>query len=319
MDGKQSTCYHLQDIGSLGAEYALKVMAPPYRRPLLAELCVLLNRLRNVIGLECCDRICLTRENAQDTLARYPEIEYAMLMPWIGGTTWSDAHAQHPRTNNLSRWQCLHLATRFAEVLATLEQQQVTHCSLSPEKVVVRCHPEALSVELLGMEAVSSPHLEVHSGDLDAMPEYQHPATGAPGPASDRFPGALLIAEILTWHDADIKKLFTYSESLFTAAELQDLHNPKFRALCGAIERHHSDLADLMRQAWTSPHPEDAPTLKSWLDALDRVALTKIEYAWMRSPPAPPLARDTRCWAGTCTIPQAAAGTPRDPPAGGAT
>jgi hypothetical protein len=297
MESPRSVVWHLQEISNVGGHYGLKLLLQRARGLEIENICRFVARLRNLAGLESCDQICLTHDTAGKTIDSFPELEFSVLMPWLSGTTWFDAHAGHPRTRNLSKWQCLHLATSFAEVLATLENQQLSHYDLGPHSVLVDWSANAPRTELLGVEHIYGAHLPVPYAPR--VLEYRHRAEKAPGLASHRFPGALLIAEILSWHDDEIKKIFQDAESndsLFTVDELQDVQNPKFCALLTALRNHHSDLAALLETAWTSATPEQAPTMQLWVETLERVSRTKIEYAWMPPPPAPQLARQTRCW-----------------------
>lgn len=308
MERLHSTVFHMQELSAGGSEYALKVMSTKRRGPQLVEICELLRSLRSVTGLESCDRLCLTRDLCLDTIQRYPDLEYAIVMPWSGGTTWSDAHAEQgeeyrsaqdrsPKAGDLSRWRCLQLATRLAEVLAMLERQQMAHCNLGPEKIMLSLDPLVPLVELVGLEGVYSAHLESRKDLKDSVPEYRHPNETQPGPASDRFAGALLIAEILSWYDDEIKSLFLYqSDSLFTVDELGQTTNPKFEAVTGRVKSHHADLAELLQRAWESKTPDEAPAMVVWLEALVRVSRTKIEYAWLRPPASPVVMHDERFW-----------------------
>ena len=297
MERIHSTVFHLQEISHVGAEYALKVRSPKGRGPHLEQVCQLVGRLRSLPGLECCDRLCVTRDRFPETVALYPDLEYSIVMPWLRGTTWSDAHAEQgdaytraagvasQKTGNLSRWRCLQLAMRLAEVLATLERQHLSHCNLGPQKIMLELNPVVPEVELIGLEGVYSSHLEPPENFLDSNPEYRHPKDRRPSPESDRFPGALLISEILAWYDEEIRSLFRdQSDSLFTADELLHTSNPKFRALVRSLENHHADLAELLKKAWTSDLPGDAPTLLTWIETLGRISRTTSEYAWMRGP-----------------------------------
>src|SRR5438093_1734747 len=95
MRSDTSTVYHLIEIPAPFREFALKVMHATYREPSIAAVCQALRSLRTVPGLSTCNRICVTPSIAQETLRRYPDLEYAVLMPWIPGTSWFDAHQGH--------------------------------------------------------------------------------------------------------------------------------------------------------------------------------------------------------------------------------
>jgi hypothetical protein len=218
-------------------------------------------------------------------------------MPWIDGITWFDAHNSHPETSSLTKWQCLNLAMRLAEVLANLESQDLAHGNLNPDTVVIDRDFNCPSVNLVGVENLFGAHLVQEGLWLERIPEYCHRNESGPNLHTDRFPAALLIAEILCWHDIGIKEFFQSQEdSLFTVDELHDVHNAKFARLCESLEDHHSILAELLRRAWSSPSPAEAPAIKEWVANLDWVSRSKIEYAWLEPPAQKVPIRSVRCW-----------------------
>lgn len=298
MESQDSKLHHIQEIDSTGQEYALKVMMKNEGSRELPRLCEFLNGLSNIPGLDCCDRICLGPEVASLTIEEYPELKFSMLMPWVKGTTWSDAQQLHPRTSQLSRWHCLHLARHLAQVLATMEGQGITHTNLSPRNVVIGPDLEAPAVELLDLDSVYCADFFLPRLSWSPMPEYRHKAEETPGPFSDRFPAALLIAEILSWYSSVIKTYFAHqSDSLFTTNELHDPQNAQYRVLCSVLETHHPALARLFERAWNSSHPREAPSLREWFESLDNVSRTKIEYAWKVPPVRSTFVnRQPRCW-----------------------
>ena len=300
--GDRSTVYHLIDR-QRGLDYALKIFKDGHhegaeRNERLAEIAAFVRGLRMGEGLACCDRICLTPENAGPTLARYPALGFSHLMPWLEGTTWFDVHQRHETVRTLTPWHCLQIATSFTGTLAILEDWGIAHCNLNPVDILVDTAPRRMRVELLGIEDLWSPRLREEGRRREPVPEYAHPLDTAPCLWSDRFPGALLIAEMLAWHSEEVTSEFQHqAESLFTVEELAARSSPKLPAVRWALQRHGLNIWALFLRAWESASMSGCPSLEEWHAALQQVGREKIEYAWRRPPPrAAPM---------TLSIPQA--------------
>src|ERR1035438_4981546 len=250
MSGERSTIWHIRDLDD-NQEYALEVPNSRYSdRPALEQVCVHLDNLKSIEGLESSARFCLTPELAAPTIQQYPDLEYSMLMPWIKGTSWFDAHQDHERTRSLrtlTRWQCLQLAHQLACVLSELERRGDTHCALCPENLMVETAPGQMRVELLGLEDMISPGLPLDNRSRIKLPGYAHPAYSQAGvdAAYDRFPGALLLSEMLGWFDDNVHAQCS-AESYFDPDELQCDSSQKLQTLANALRQHHPDLATLL-------------------------------------------------------------------------
>jgi hypothetical protein len=299
MTGDRSTIWHMHVYQS-DDEYALKVPNAKYPgRSDVQEICTRLDLLKLVEGLESSDRFCLTREAAAPTIELYAELEYAVLMPWIRGTSWFDAHQDHERTRSLgslSRWQCLQLGHRLACVLSELESRRIVHCGLCPENLIV--DTESVRVEVVGLDDIHYCGATQNGRTRTKLPGYAHPAYSESqvDGAFDRFPGALLLAEILAWFDEKVRGQCG-AESYFEPDELQVEGLGKFHALEDAVSQHHPDLARLLGGAWKSAAPDSCPSIQQWRETLERVMLTKIEYAWLRGASRPARRNPRpRCW-----------------------
>ena len=287
MDSRRSIVYHFIDQDhDRDNEYALKIFRASFHlgRPGAMEpVAHHLRKLREIDGLASCDRWCITPAACGRTLDIYPELAYSHLMPWMQGTTWSDVHQGHWNVRELSPWNCLQWATSFSGAVAALEAQGLAHCDLNPSNLMVDTAPNRMKVELVGMEDIWCSAIPEEGRRRAPNPEYVHPLDATPGPLADRFPSALLVAEILAWHSSEIQEAFAQQmEVLFSKAELDSRSSPTLGVLKRALQRHHKSLWDLFLRAWESPSPADCPSLTEWHAALLRVASEKIEYAWMR-------------------------------------
>ena len=85
-EGRKAIVYQVQRDSEL---YALKVFKRQFRGAYLVDICRKLARLV-LRGLEVCARRCLTQATAEAAIEEHPELEYAVVMPWIQGATWFD-------------------------------------------------------------------------------------------------------------------------------------------------------------------------------------------------------------------------------------
>jgi serine/threonine protein kinase len=298
MSGEKSNIWRLEDLSPGGGEYALKVMTHKHRLPCLPIVCNYLHGLRSVVGLQCCDRICLTRENCL-TLETYPELEFSILMPWMKGPSWFDAHQDHGSTRTISRWEALQLAQLLAEILTNLEVRNLAHCALSPYNLIVDAGSGHLHIELVGVEDLYSPDLPEDGRKRAGFLGYRHRsfADDSWSGTSDRFSGGLLIAEILGWHHPAVRGGLYSAEYYFDPEELQVHGSEQYRVLESAVGEHHRDLAALLRTVWESPTEKDCPPFRDWLSAIQMVAHTKIAYTWLvGNQRTLPSKDEPRCW-----------------------
>jgi hypothetical protein len=289
MRSDTSTVYHLIEVSPPAREFALKVMHPIYREPSIAAVCAVLRSLRTVPGLSTCNRVCVTPSIAPETLRRYPSLEYAVLMPWIPGTSWFDAHQGHAATESLSPAQCVRLATLLARVVCELEQREIVHSALSPPNLIVEVTSGVDRMELVGLEDIRTRSLAPCRRYQGAVTGYRHPDSPPLNeePTGDRFGLAILLSEILTWHDDAIRTNQYSAESYFDVDELQSPQTARFVALHQAVTGNHPELGSLLRKAWESPASAQCPSAAEWTDALENLALTRIAYTWHRADPTP--------------------------------
>jgi hypothetical protein len=289
MTSDTSTVYHLVEAVPPGREFALKVMHRTYRQRSIAEVCSILRELRHIPGLSTCDRICVTPEIAADTLRRYPDLEYAVLMPWISGTSWFDAHMGHESTEALSPPQCALLAMLLARVVAALEQREIAHSALSPPNVIVAAARGGPQIELVGLEDIRMRSIARCERMQGAAAAYRHPASLPldDQAGADRFGLAILVSEILTWHLPAIRAGRFSAESYFDPEELQLPDSQRYRGLLDAVRDSDRDLASLLARAWEAGSATQCPSAREWDEALERLSLTRIAYTWHRADLAP--------------------------------
>jgi len=252
--------------GGEGSKAALKVFKPRFRLPFLVSQADRMAPLAALPGLRACQRTVLTPFRHADLLRQYPDLTYAVLMPWIEGPTWFDILMDR---KPLSPETSLALAHSLAQVLARMEEQGIAHCDLSAPNVMLPLLAGGTGVELVDLEGLYAPGMtrpqELSSGSAG----YAHrQATGGLwGPEADRFAGAVLLAEMLGWCDPQVVQA-AWGESYFAPQEMQQ-DTPRYHTLVAALERRWgSNVARLFERAWRSDSLLDCPTFGEWMVAL---------------------------------------------------
>ena len=112
-------------------------------------------------------------------------------------------------------------------------------------------------------------------GDVPAGTSgYQHRTSRTQGQwcaAGDRFAGAVLMSEILTWHVPEIRAAAgEFATSYFQDADLASpsVDNQRFRLMRDVLKTGSNDIVRLFESAWQSPKLEDCPPLSAWYEAL---------------------------------------------------
>jgi len=262
-EGRKAFVFQLAGLDD-GRFYALKKFKLAFRVPELLAICDDLAPFAAIPGLEACRRQCLNSRQHGDILAVYPDLEYAVLMPWIGGNTWYDIVV---KMTPLTKSRTSTLAWATATVLAALEEAGLAHCDLSSGNVIVdldRGLAHLIDVEDLYAPGFSPP------GALPAGSEgYAHytAANGLWQPDADRFAGAVLLAEMLAWHDPAIREA-AEDEHYFSFSEMQQ-DSQRYWLMRDVLGRLDGRLVDLFEQAWQSAELSDCPPLRAWAEVIE--------------------------------------------------
>lgn len=194
--------------------WALKVANPGYRTLLIEKKTELLTQYRHLPGFLVANRVCLTRAKFPELIAANPGLEFAVLMPWLQGKTWAGFMDDPQVSANYTREQALDVALAMAHILWSMETHHVTHTDISGDNVMIL---NFRHVELIDIDG-----LYIHGMPLPEQPSrgwrgYQHRQLDMRGncrPDGDRFGGAILLTEMLTWWKPLVRAL-TEGESLF--------------------------------------------------------------------------------------------------------
>jgi len=252
---------------------ALKVQSQ-LRDQALCTHALHLQPLSAIPGLQAARRIILTAENQPALIRTYPELEYAILMPWVHGPPWQELiRYRRPLTPS----QCLDLARALADVLVTLEQRGLVHGDLQSAHVMLPGLIDpgaAASIALVDLETL-------HGAGVLRLPlpplasPYRHPAP-AYDLMADRFSGALLILELLSWCDEAVRNAAA-DNSFFSA---DDLLQPteRYHILREALaKRWGLGPAQMLDRLWQSTSPSMCPPLKDWQAILPLPTMAPVE------------------------------------------
>lgn len=116
-------------------EFALKVFLDhdPDKALIEDELAKEFKKFAHIPGMEVCNRIVLTSSADSAILESYPDLDGAVLMPWIDGITLPDFYARGPyREEDLEA-----LAVNFSELIGTLEDEGVLFMEFNRKGILV--------------------------------------------------------------------------------------------------------------------------------------------------------------------------------------
>jgi hypothetical protein len=280
--GRKAQVFKLR--GPEGRLYALKVFFRGFSP--VEMINYRLREFGHLDGLRVCQRRLIGAEEA--AALGEPGLADAVLMPWIEGVAWAGViEARRPLRPETG----LALAGRAAHVLAGLEAVGLAHADISSTNVIIQTAPpvELIDVEDMYHERFGPvPHVPAGS------PGYAHPrheGESCRHRYGDRFAGAVLLAEMLTWSGTGSGRQATADISVFEPAEMGQ-RGPKFTRVHSGLAALSAALADLFERAWSSPSPAECPALSEWQAAIDALPAPAAEpvradlAALTGSPPA---------------------------------
>jgi serine/threonine protein kinase len=279
--GAKGITFQLQDIAT-SQLYALKVLYRQYRTPWMAGVTRRLAQYQHVPGLEAAARRCLTRRDFPEVIKAHPELEYAILMPWLEGILWAEIiQARQP----LMPPAALTLALLAAKVLRDFEQRGIAHTDIAGNNTIIR--PGYAGMSLVDIEDLYAPGWPKPHHISTGTAGYQHRAGRRNGqwcPEGDRFAGAVLIAEMLSWSAPAVRNSVAEdADSIFSEEECQDPGSERFRIVINALEHRSPAIARLFTRAWHSPTLADCPLFSEWYEALQQLLPPR------QPQPAPPI------------------------------
>ena len=271
--GRRATVYQLSTVRK---EYrALKVFNAIYRTDDTRVQAEKLGRYAMLPGMVACKRIVLTPAKYPDLNVRLKSLQYSVIMPWVEGTTWQEMLLENIILDND---QCKGLANGFLQTLVNMEIKGIAHCDLSGPNLIidltalkksngklVRLQPSLIDLEELYAPGFDRPK-KVPAGSSG----YAHKAVknGIWSLDADRFAGAILLSNILVWHNKHLHEE-SYGEHFFDPDEIHQ--NCKRQELISeALQcEFGSDVQALFNQAWFSETLAECPPFSKWAEALN--------------------------------------------------
>jgi serine/threonine protein kinase len=269
VEGGEAFIYQIRDVVT-HTLYALKVMKPAYRSEHIARVSNIVNRSTHIPGFYLPKRICLTIAEFPDLIKMYPDLEYAIFMPWLMGKTWSGLLLDQAASARYTLQQARSLAATVAHLLQALESMHLSHSDIAGSNIFLS--PDLQRVQLLDLEGMYMPDVPPPPFRSQGSPGYQHRNLGPTGqwcPEGDRFAGAILLTEMLTWWNPRVRACVAdHAETLFQPAELQTDSSPCWLEVRNTLWSIHPDLLYLFDQAWSASLLSECPDFASWSEKL---------------------------------------------------
>jgi tRNA A-37 threonylcarbamoyl transferase component Bud32/cell division septation protein DedD len=239
-----------------------------YRTPEIDASNKIFKNLRGIDGLAVLDRRVVLREENSSLVQLMPELEYSVLMPWMHGDTWwSYLQTKKPFDTGMQ----IEIVRKVVQVLRTMEQRSLAHCDIAGSNVIISTEPPR--VELVDIEDLYGPNLIRPSAMLSGTDGYAFKRNGRTldwAPEADRFAGAILLTELLIWHNDEARQKAT-DQSFFSQTELDMMEQSEPYRLAHQILRsdYSSGLADLFERAWNVRFLSECPRLEEWFSAIE--------------------------------------------------
>lgn len=264
---EQTITYQLRNLADKKL-WALKVSNAGYRDRRIVQTTAALYPLRKLPGLSAANRLCLNKAHYPELLAAYPALEYALLMPWIPGRTWAGFMADAGASAQYTREQALALALTTAVSLSGLESRRFAHTDIAGDNVIIL---NVGRIELIDLEGFYMPDLPAPATPSRGWQGYQHRQLGPRGnyrPDGDRYAGAMLLTEMLTWWNSLVRAATPEEyDALFQAQgqEAAQSQERRMRIVRKTLLDLSPRLASLFDQAWSSPDLAACPELGTWM------------------------------------------------------
>jgi serine/threonine protein kinase len=269
LEGGEALIYQLRDVQT-GDLYALKVMKAASRSEHVARAARVVSSATHIPGFYLYNRFCLTMAEFPDLIKTYPDLEYAVLMPWLTGRSWSGLMLDRISSAYYTRQRACALALTVANLLRNLESMHLAHTDIAGGNIFLS--PDLQRVQLLDLEGLYIPGVLPPPLCSQGSPGYQHHNPGPKGqwcPEGDRFAGAILLAEMLTWWNPSVRALVAdQADTLFQPAELQTNSSRCLQEVRKTLLSMHANLLSLFDYAWGSSSLVECPDFASWYGTL---------------------------------------------------
>ncbi len=276
--GKDGTVYKVVD--NHGKNFGLKVYYPQTRSKARILQSKKLTEISSLPGLKACNQRIISDVTEPDLVKQYPDLEYALLMPCIEGNNWSNIiAAKQPFSSSSGRL----IANNLANILCNLEEHGIAHCNLSGNNVKINTSVPTGSnefISLVDFDSMFGPGFPVID-DIYGTPGYRNRAQAEHGSweiKTDRFAGAILLVEMLIFHDDRIRYSLGDDYSYFLEEEMQLSKTNRFPLAIQVLrEQGDTSTAELFTKVWHSKTLDECPSLCEWAKAITHPAAVPIE------------------------------------------
>jgi hypothetical protein len=150
--------------------------------------------------------------------------------------------------------------------LRNLESLHLAHTDIAGGNIFLS--PDLKRVQLLDLEGMYIPDVASPPFRSQGSPGYQHHRAGPQGnwcPEGDRFAGAILLTEMLTWWNPRVRACVAdHASTLFQSTELQTDSSPCWAEVRNVLWSISPDLLHLFDKAWSSTSLAECPDFATW-------------------------------------------------------
>lgn len=269
IEGGEALVYQMRHVATRDL-CALKIVKSGYRSNYIARVAEALLSYADIPSLYVKHRICITTTNFPNVIKEFPELEYATLMPWLEGKTWAGLMIDQAASAQYTLQQACSLAVAIANLLWHFESRHLAHADIAGGNILFS--NDLQQVQLLDLEGMYIHGVPAPKLCSRGSPGYQHRHLGPHGqwcPEGDRFAGAVLLTEVLTWWNPRLRALVADdAESFFRPEEIQVSNTPCWHEVRNTLWSIRPELLYLFDQAWASSKLSECPDFAAWLKAL---------------------------------------------------
>src|SRR5437763_15288884 len=136
LEGGEALIYQVRDVMTNDL-YALKVMKPAYRSGHIVRVAETIARSAHIPGFYLHNRICLTATDYPELIKTYPDLAYAIIIPWLTGKTWSGFMQDQVASAHYTFQQASTLAGTVAKLLRNLESLHLAHSDIAGGNILL--------------------------------------------------------------------------------------------------------------------------------------------------------------------------------------
>lgn len=280
-EGRKGNVYQLEKLSNL-EKYALKIFRPVFRTSNIEVSTSRLKQYSHLPGMEAASRQVISQDLFPDLVKKIPDLSYAVLMPWVADLPWQNVvKGDGLDLTDISIDEWLSLASSAVKVLAQLEAEGLAHSDIAGSNVLVDL--EKFEVCLVDLEDIFGVEFELHSAFPMGTTGYQHREAAQSDRGQwclegDRFSGAILLAEMIAFHEPRIRDA-AYDFSYFSPKEMHDIQSDRYILILEILQNISPPLSYLFQQSWKSGSLKDCPRLAEWQALIGDDLLTTILLA----------------------------------------